>query len=422
MGVNGERETEVIVLGGIFPKGMEKEVLEKSSATLPFAANAHLGSIIKGLDENLRKPVKIFNVLPVGSFPKRYRDLFIKEFEFSHTKGADDINIGYCNLTLLKKWFCERAVLRHIKKELKQGTDKGRVLIIYSVLPMYLKAAKIFRKYSENNKVCLIVPDLPEYTDIDKEGKILFDIIRKLRIRRIKKYQSEVDCFVYLAEAMKDYFEGERPYIVMEGISNPKEYNELLKTEFKNPKLFEGVFEKGIKSIAYTGSFTKKYGILKLLKAFELIENPNYRLILCGAGEAEKEVTEAAKRDKRIIYTGAVTRDEAVKIQSKATILVNPRTADGDYTKYSFPSKIIEYMMSGRPVLCFRLPAFPEEYDGYLNYFDSENINDMAKDIIRLCECDEESLKEMGTRGRNFVVENKNNVAQAEKILALVKH
>ena len=30
MGVNGERETEVIVLGGIFPKGMEKEVLEKN--------------------------------------------------------------------------------------------------------------------------------------------------------------------------------------------------------------------------------------------------------------------------------------------------------------------------------------------------------------------------------------------------------
>jgi len=414
-------ESEVIVLGGLFPEGTEKEILEKSSATLPFAANAHLFSIVRGLDENLKKPVKILNVLPVGSYPKRYRDLNIKEFEFSHTDGARDINIGYCNLTLAKKWFCECAVIKHIKRVLKACNSENNILIIYSVLPMYLKAAKLFRKHSPDNKVCLIVPDIPDYTDIDKEGKILFDIIRKFRIKLIKKYQSEVDCFVYLAEPMKDYFEGERPYVVLEGICNAEEYNKILSGEFKNSEMYGDAFDDEIRSVVYTGSFTKKYGILNLLEAFKNIKDEKYRLILCGAGEAEAEIKAAAELDSRIIYRGAVTRDEAVQVQARATVLINPRTADGEYTKYSFPSKLIEYMLSGRPVLCFRLPAFPAEYDDYLNYFSSENAVDMAQEIVELCECEADILTDMGNKSKKFIEDNKNNIVQTQKILDMIE-
>lgn len=413
-------DTEYIVLGGLFPQGTEKEILEKSSATLPFAASAHLYSIIGGLDKSLSSPIKLLNVLPVGSYPKRYKDLNIKEFTFSHTDGAEDINIGYCNLTLAKKFFCERQVIKHVKKAAAESTAPNKVLIIYSVLPMYLKAAKIFSDMSENNKVCLIVPDIPDYTDVDKEGKILFDILRYFRKKRIFKYQSAVDGFVYLSERMKDYFGGERPYVVIEGICEADGYRRAAEDKPKNSESCGDAFDEGIKSIAYTGSFTKKYGILNLLEAFKKIKADNYRLILCGGGEAEREIIEAAKKDDRIIYRGAVPREEAIRIQTRATVLVNPRTADGEYTKYSFPSKIIEYMLSKRPVLCFRLPAFPSEYDEYLNYFSSDDPSVMASEIFELCESEAEKLDAIGAKGGEFIEKNKNSVVQSGKILKMI--
>lgn len=419
--MNGDfMKTEYIVLGGLFPQGTEEEILKKSSATLPFAASAHLYSIIGGLDKNLGSPVKLLNVLPVGSYPKRYKDLNIPQFHFSHTDGAEDINIGYCNLTLAKKYFCERKVIRHVKKAAEKSKAENKVLIIYSVLPMYLKAARIFKKQSANNKVCLIVPDIPDYTDIDKEGKILFDILRYFRKKRIFKYQDAVDCFVYLSEPMKDYFEGERPYTIIEGICEAEEYRHAAESDFENIKAYGDAFDDGIKSVAYTGSFTKKYGILNLLEAFKKIQAENYRLILCGGGEAEPEIIAAAKKDKRIIYRGAITREEAVQVQSRATVLVNPRTADGEYTKYSFPSKMIEYMLSKRPVLCFRLPAFPNEYDDYLKYFSSESTEKMAEEIVEFCERGAEKLNCIGSAGCSFVEKNKNSIVQCKKILKMI--
>ena len=63
----------------------------------------------------------------------------------------------------------------------------------------------------------------------------------------------------------------------------------------------------------------------------------------------------------RIEFLGMLPRTDVLELQSKATILVNPRQPVGDFTKYSFPSKTIEYMASGTPLLMYKLPGIPEE-------------------------------------------------------------
>ena len=45
---------------------------------------------------------------------------------------------------------------------------------------------------------------------------------------------------------------------------------------------------------------------------------------------------------------------------------MNPRSADAEYTKYSFPSKTIEYLATGVPVVMNRLPGIPEEYEYFV--------------------------------------------------------
>ena len=51
--------------------------------------------------------------------------------------------------------------------------------------------------------------------------------------------------------------------------------------------------------------------------------------------------------------------------------MINPRSTLDDFTKYSFPSKTIEYMYSGTPLLTTRLKGIPNEYFDFV--FSAEN-------------------------------------------------
>ena len=98
----------------------------------------------------------------------------------------------------------------------------------------------------------------------------------------------------------------------------------------------------------YTGKLNACFGAKKLVDAFCMLPEPNYRLVLCGRGDCEEYIKEKAAADSRILYLGQVTADVAGEHIRKADVLVNPRPNEGEYTKYSFPSKNIEYLLSGK--------------------------------------------------------------------------
>lgn len=399
---------DILMLGCLYPKQIEQEVYQKSIYGMEFASNAHQWLLVDGLDACLKEPVSLLNILPVGSYPKRYKDLFIKEFLFSHKKGAKDINAGFFNLTVLKKISIKRAVLKHIKRWAKSNTKKKKVLMVYTVQCEFLAAQKWLKKSKIPVHICQIVPDLPAFTDIDKKNSLIFRLRALYRTNKTKKYLKYIDSFVFLTEYMKDYFNTTKPYVTIEGIADEKA--DIGQEELPDDK----------KIITYTGTFTKKYGIMDLVYSFMKIQHKNYRLYLCGDGQAKDEILECAKKDKRVVYMGALSRKDALKQQQRSTLLVNPRKGGEQYTKYSFPSKIMEYLMAARPVLCHKLEGIPDEYDDYLLYFKSGDYDQMAKDMIEVCEKSQDELTKIGKRGREFVLKNKNAKIQAQKILNMI--
>ena len=157
-----------------------------------------------------------------------------------------------------------------------------------------------------------------------------------------------------------------------------------------------------------------------LLQAMKELHDPDIELWLCGSGEMEEEIRAYAAQDSRIRFFGFLPHEEAVQLQKQATVLVNPRTNQGEYTKYSFPSKTMEYMASGRPVMMFRLDGIPGEYDPFLTYIPEESaasIRDTAESLRKLSPSE---LDEMGARGREFVLKNKNRNVQMHRVLDFI--
>ena len=173
-------------------------------------------------------------------------------------------------------------------------------------------------------------------------------------------------------------------------------------------------------SVLYTGRLNRRYGLELLLQAVKEWQDTDVELWLCGSGEMEEEIRSYAAQDPRIRFFGFLPHEETVRLQRQATVLVNPRTNQGEYTKYSFPSKTMEYMASGRPVMMFRLDGMPEEYDAFLTYIPEESAESVRNTMRSLKERDPAELDAIGARGREFVLKNKNRNVQMQRVLDFI--
>ncbi len=171
----------------------------------------------------------------------------------------------------------------------------------------------------------------------------------------------------------------------------------------------------------YAGMLHEKYGVVKLVEAFRKVNDEAARLVLYGDGDATERIREIANEDERIEYRGMADNRTVVQEELKATLLINPRPSDEDFTAYSFPSKNLEYMVSGTPVLTTKLPGMPREYDQYAYLFDDESVDGMAKTLNEVLRLSLEELHSMGSRAKAFVLSNKSNTAQARRVLEFMK-
>ncbi|MFJ7638131.1 glycosyltransferase [Peribacillus sp. NPDC097206] len=401
---------DILFLGGVFN---EKKIIKESKSNVQFAANALQWNIIEGLDLINSHPINLLNAVFIGSYPSFYKKAIIKRNDWSHVEGANDIDVNFLNIPILKKFSRGWSLSREIKNWVNIKDERKKVIIAYSMDYSILRALKTAKASQSAITTCLVVPDLPQFMNLTSTEKASYKFLKKLEIKMINSLQHYVDSYVLLTKQMADTLKLQnKPYVVVEGMVNIKE-------QVKPHILKESGKKSDLKTILYTGSLNEKYGILDLLMAFELIDKENYRLQICGTGETEKEIKEMAKRDSRIEFYGRVSREEAMKLQKKATVLINPRNSKGEYTKYSFPSKLMEYLVSGVPTIAYKLPGMPEEYNDYIYFINGNSLNSITNTLIRVCEKSPNELMEFGDKARNYVLSEKNNMKQVEKIISL---
>ena len=400
------REREYIFLSLMVPQEMADEVKRNSSNNMADAANALEHNLMEGFTANLPAPPKVINALPIGSYPQYYKKAFIKRSTFHLCGRSDHDNIGFCNIKFIRNYFIERSVYRSLR-ECCESKNGEVVLCIYSASAEFLSAAEKLKKKYPNVMVCDIIADLPGMTNLSSKKSALLQWFIDYKAKKSLKRLETVDCFVLLTKQMADYLHISKPYCVVEGIASKSQQIETK----ENTK----------KTILYTGTLHQKFGVMNLVKAFSHIESPEYQLVICGIGDSEKAIREAAEIDSRISFLGQLPRNEVLEWQKQATVLVNPRQNNEEFTKYSFPSKTMEYLSSGIPVVAYKLDGIPDEYDAYIQYVKDDSIESLKKKLIEVCELSDEERQNLGNAGRAFVLTEKNSTIQVKKIVMLIK-
>ena len=108
-------------------------------------------------------------------------------------------------------------------------------------------------------------------------------------------------------------------------------------------------------------------------------------------------------------------------MQRQASILVNPRRPEGEYTKYSFPSKTMEYLASGTPTVMFHLPGMPNEYLPYIEIIDDKSPSGLKDSLEKMLACSQQELDEIGSKARDFIMRNKTADVQMKRFSQFIE-
>ena len=396
----------ILFISCAYSETQKEEFQAKSKRGYQYAAQNFQEAMFDGFLNNSEVHLKVLSIPSLSTYPKGSSIVWVKDKSFVFNGNKIGESFGFANLPLCNH-FRQSRIDAHIDKWY-ENMSGDKCIVVYAMLKTQMQYAVAAKKRHPDIKLCLVVPDLPMYMNCNKYYKMLG--LQKHDIKDINILLHSFDCYVVLAEPMiKQLNIAEKPYAVVEGI-----YRNITSAPYPVEKFPN-------KTILYAGGIQTRYGVFDLIEAFHRIEFDDYKLILCGPCLEMEKLNHYLSSDSRIEYRGLVPTDEVRVLQKKVTVLVNPRHSTEEFTKYSFPSKTLEYMASGTPVLMSPLPSMPEEYKQYLYLFEDESVNGMKLMIEKVCSLSILELNDKGTSAKIFVHNYKSSKEQIKKILKLIR-
>ena len=151
------------------------------------------------------------------------------------------------------------------------------------------------------------------------------------------------------------------------------------------------------KFIFYIGRIETKKNIQNLIKAFALLKNKDYHLVLAGrpGNYGYQEIISLAEKNKdRIHFLGHVPDEDYQRLIATADIFAFPSKFEG------FGIPILEAMGCGVPVIASDIPVLKEVGDQAAIYFNPDSDLDLAEKLDSLIS---DSALQQNLRGRGLM-------------------
>ncbi len=393
------------MVGSLLPTEVFDDLVEKSKAKPSNAPENFQMMFAKGMAKN-DEELTIISFPTVATYPNGPQ-LYLSKKNYNIGSKIDIRCPAMLNLPLVKQAQIYIKTYSYVKKWLKENKGEKKQVILYSDYPVYANAARKACKKDKDASCVLFMTDLPTFSLLPHDNSLGSKIMCKMDEEREENY-NKFDSYILLTKHMAEKMGvSDKPHIIVEGFSDPESY------EFEQAKSDKKV-------IMYCGALSDVYNITTLLEAFQLCKI-DAELWIFGGGSRENEVKKAAEKDNRIKFFGKVPREELLRRQKAAHLLVSIKSSDDDFTKYAFPSKILEYMTAGTAVLSTRIGGIPDEYFDYIYTIDNEDVNVISAKIEEILNLPVEVLEEKGEKGRVFAVQQKNCQKQTKDIIEFLK-
>lgn len=155
---------------------------------------------------------------------------------------------------------------------------------------------------------------------------------------------------------------------------------------------------EGLNRIGYLGSFGSKDNVEGIIQAFLLAKKSRSELQLKLMGEFPAELQK--KYAEQVEFSGRVPQAEFFENLYECDLLISNRS-DTDYSRYGSPTKLVEYLATGIPVIATPIGSISQELqDGVHLRFVSPDDPELLAATMLDRYSDPEAYKAMGLRGQ----------------------
>jgi len=354
--------------------------------------------IIKGLRQKQGVNLDVITAPDVPSYPRLPQIWFKKEYDIQESF----LSVGLINIVGVKQISIIYRLYKEACRIIKQKEGKVYVIIPYMVFHHVCVTSLLKAKFKEKVIICQTIPDI-----FFPPKKLSAGYWMNFYAEKLAK---KSDAFIVFTKEMINYLGiPNENSMVMECIIEERSNVNEAKKDIIRPKL----------SVLYTGALSDKHGIKKLVEIMNMTQRDDFYLEITGIGPLSNYLAECSQKDRRIKFYGSIPKSEVFNKQNEADILINPRS-DNDspkLTKYMFPSKLVEYMLTGNPVVICKMAGIPEDYYEYVFTAKDDTTESLFEKLNEVLNMSKEDRKNKGKQARNFILENKTILVQSSRIV-----
>ena len=347
---------------------------------------------------------KVFSAKPTVAFP-RGKQLFVGGNRFALADGTLIENVPFINVTPFKQigiglsmvwkilcWRFHNIACRH------------RIIFSFNLsVPHALFILIAARVVNAKAVVYLCDVSVPGVT----VPKTIWHRIDAFIQHRIIKY---FDGHIVVSDCIARDFLAGQSYVLAEGGVSPSLLENTatcLQARHHNQNLF---------TIVATGSLDDHNGFAEIIDAFHALQGEHYRLVIAGRGSLQPIIENAVKSDKRISFYGYLEHDKLLSLHASGDVLINMRISRGAQTVYGFPSKTLEYMVSGIPLITTCVGHIEQELSDYCYLLRDETAAGLTMLIKEVEAVPLDERLRIGLSARDYMRTHKTWDAQCEKI------
>ena len=386
---------KITLLGFTLSSGDMAAIL-KTDANMPTQTATFSWALVEAL-RSAGAQVTLLSSAPASNYPRNPRILF-RGGAFTQD-GIRGEKLGFINLIVLKH--VSRFVACIVRGTRILRRWRPDVLLIHGVHSPFLYYGLMARRLLDTKTVVVLTdpPGVTAHSDSRLAG-----LLKAVDVRLVRRALRSVDGVIALTAPLAEDFAPGTPSMVMEGIL----------TDYEGPTAAESLGPSF--RVMYAGGLLESYGVDRLVKAFRALVTDDAHLAVYGRGPLSSWIDEQAGIDPRVEKVQFAPRETVLRRYGSADLLVQPRPSDQDFVRYSFPSKLLEYMASGTPALTTRLSGIPTTYEPYLYWIDDDSIEGITRALHAVMSVSAEERRAKGSAAARFVTESCSSAAQGARI------
>lgn len=360
-------------------------------------------NVLLGIAEALPTDATLISCRPIVSFPKG--PLWINAEDIELANGKKVHILPTLNVKIIKNIFWGWKIKKHIKQWANIDSDTKRNVLMYNLYtPPVKDVYNACRKHG--CRLFAILYDLGVPPKRLGLSRLTMAGYRHME-RQAEKYIPKLDGRIIINEAISAHYAPNQDFLLVDGGINSNVIERLFPLQENNTDKFRFLL---------AGMLWDQNGTKLLLNCIKEHPEINAEFIFAGQGIDVPLIEKASQVNFRIRYAGMLSQDALFKLYEQVDVLLNLRLEEE--TDFHFPSKLLEYMATGKHVLSTPVAHAERVYGEYISILKDPTPDGLAEAIKTVISMGKQNIYCKGKTAREFMLNNRTWGFQTKRILA----